>query len=233
MKKRIVGTILLVVMIASLCIPAFAADIDSNAGTITSADIDAEIQSQYENLYKTVYAQLEAQDALEYLDAYMEILSPGIETGVRQMYADECVEPQADFSGFQYGGTMYFHQTVNGLEADVLVTCMDRDNTLYYILNKESGSWIQAKTILVGILGAIPFAGNIVTALATTSTLLDKTAYQAINDARGYSKITTMSFGGNNGTSVLTGWPEYSSISLPSGAYNITAKRFPETDPWG
>lgn len=183
-------------------------------------------------IFDNVYRQLEVQDAVSLFETYKEILSPSIEMSVREKYNVAADRPNT------YANDTYTYYAPDGgvatyvsqLGAEVAVTCLDYNNSYYYVLG---GGSFQVETIIETILGFLPDWGNVFGGIFAFNSVADYFARQDIIEAGGYAKImnvydpVSMDQG-----SVVMGWDTYPRLYIydSDGAPEFTY--FPEYNPF-
>ena len=182
----------------------------------------------------TVYEQLEAQDALEYLPVYEDILYSQVEWQIRQStIANLSVNEFAERAGylywyFPYGGTGSYKYNNGSIE--VAVTCLDYDNSYYYILSQNV---VTAYDIIMSILGYIPVIGTVFSSLVNLETLVTSSANASIIDANGYAMIVSTKYSSDEtSASVLMGWSDAPYYILHDGSSNRQYEAFEYHNPW-
>lgn len=243
-KSRLIAMILSLSLLFS-AIPSIAfADTKSEEGKekkIVSREVfQAEVEKRLDEYMKDIIPQLEAQNALEEYDDFREIFYPDIELAVAMRFEEAGIviegtealttafNPNTAYFNFPYGGTIKYNDTTNY----VLKTCLDYDNSYYYILS--SVSQVSAAPIVQEILGYLPW-GGLYSALFTLQTMVDNLARNSVFNAGGYAMITTkQNLTTGNKVSVLTGWADHPYGTAPSAyAVNSQFQAFSQHNPWG
>lgn len=131
-----------------------------------------------------------------------------------------------------YGGIVCYSivEKESGDMFDVAVTCLDRDRTLDYILNK--GSTITMADACIGALGVLPVIGVGFSILSAYKTRVTTKEYKSIKDADGYAQITNIGIRVGNqpattGISTVEGWSTHTKYKTPDNAINRQVKFFP------
>lgn len=203
--KRLFAIILAFSFCLTLCTPAFAAERgDLRKTIITEA-------KRYDKTYQAVYEQLAAQDALEMLDDFMSILSPNRADAITANRGDDDEIPNIKAV---YGGSVqYVYQS--GYETkEVSVECMDYNNTYYYVLNPTTTS-VSAKSILLTILGYVPYLSYALSLAQEIQAIINQSARNDIYYAGGYGQITTIyNRTTQESSSVVTGWHSHPWINV-------------------
>ena len=125
------------------------------------------------------------------------------------------------------GGAIYYKSPVPDAEAsELVVTCLDRQRTLDYILDKESFS---VGTIIESIVGNLDEIGSATGFVLTLRSFADAAAKSSIKKAGGYTKIVnTYNPTYKEGASIVTGWSDHPFVVTPSDSYDHHVERFPE-----
>ncbi|QDY32650.1 hypothetical protein [Clostridium sporogenes] len=107
---------------------------------------------------------------------------------------------------------------------EVAVTCLDKDKSYDYFLNKYSFS---VSNILYRILGYIPNLGSVSGAVLDINGIADSVAISKVKEADGCAEIiNTYSREWGTKASILTGWSDCYNIYVPSNATNVKFTRF-------
>lgn len=228
MKKRLIALCLSFLMLsATTAVPALALENSIEADNAQQM-LDEEFERRMEILYSSVYYQLEAQDALDYIDLWMELLTPGLRAAV---YGDEnnnIIQSRATFSGYTYGGVLFYNLNINpSVTAACSVTGLDVEDTEIYLLCQVAESFEFSLEDLIIDVGSTLLGTEIFANLLDVCELfMNISVLQDIEAAGGYSKIWCVSYNGGPVQTLVSGWHEYSDIELESGAYNIVSKKF-------
>ena len=226
-KKKLTALVLALAMTVGLTQGAFAAE----PGEITEEQIQAEIQARTEEVYDLVYEQLEAQDAVDMIDSYMDIFIPSIEFEVMMKYNNGMIPYDDRMCVFAYGGMVSFTKVSNGDE--VVDTYLDAENSYAYILEEDT---LKVGDVLTMIIGYIPVLGTLTSTICNIQTIISKTNKQSIKNANGFARITNI-YNPSTGkkSSVCIGWSTH-----PTSDYydideceNFEREFFPETHPLG
>lgn len=201
-------------LITCLCITAGA--VDRSGGNIPSG-LDTVT-------YNAIYEQLEAQDALDMLDIFVQICASTNPKIVPYGSDDDITNVNAP-----YGGTMEYVTKDGSVRLDVAITHLDRDNTLYYVLSMQE---LKVSDVIIAILGYVPFIGPLASALGNARTVITAGTASSIKNAGGYAKlVTTARYDGT--VSIAEGWNRYPYMYLyDTSAYNIVTTKFPKHDPF-
>lgn len=210
--KRFISMLLTVVLVMQCTSTVFAADIQEKN---VEAAIENEIQSAKQELHNIIYDQLERQNALEHLPIYEEILFPRIEYQVMCKYGN--IPNVVSSNGDDY--SEYAHcEAPNGgvatytLERSTNINCVEtflnREDTLYYLLNKDDSFSFTLETAISTLVGAIPNYGTAYSGLLGVLMVLDRATNDSINRAKGYTDILVVDQGGT-GSYLITGWFQY------------------------
>ena len=164
-KKKLTALVLALAMTVGLTQGAFAAE----PGEITEEQIQAEIQARTEEVYDLVYEQLEAQDAVDMIDSYMDIFIPSIEFEVMMKYNNGMIPYDDRMCVFAYGGMVSFTKVSNGDE--VVDTYLDAENSYAYILEEDT---LKVGDVLTMIIGYIPVLGTLTSTICNIQTIISK-----------------------------------------------------------
>lgn len=121
-----------------------------------------------------------------------------------------------------YGGTVQYQTTIGGQTAQVSITCLDFDNSLYYILE-------QLETDPDGGSSA---AGELAAALGSAKAAVTSGAATSVKKAGGYAQIISILCSGQL-TSTISGWTGHPYIHLDDpSAIDVRIVSFQEHDPF-
>lgn len=193
-----------------------------------SGDMESDIQNEIEIARKEIYRQLEEQDALILMEVYEDIIYPQIEKQIRAEYRGEVnpfIEERASYYYAPKGGMVTYLTPISGYKpTEVAVTCLDRDKSYDYFLNKYSFS---LSSVLSTILGYIPDLGDVSGMILDIKGIADSLAISNVKNADGCAQIiNTYSREWGTKASLLTGWSDRYNIYVPSNATNVTFSRF-------
>lgn len=231
--KRIVSIILVGVLMLNCTAYAIGPDYSVESDIEKEQAIQKAIQEEMDDVMAVVYEQLEAQGALNHLSLYEEILLPQVEFKVRAEQSDEAIESLLTervgslYFYFTFGGTGYY-KTKNGDE--VAITCMDYDNSYYYVLTQQL---IKPSDVIKACLGYVPVIGWVFSTLVNIESVVTSAAYESIIAAKGYAMTiaTKHNYDGST-SSVLIGWNDYPAYFLPDGTSNRQSFGFQHHNPW-
>ena len=175
--------------------------------------------------WNAIYEQLEAQNALDMLDIFVQIYSSTNPGAVLYGDFDEITSVYAEF-----GGTMEYTTRQNNAKIDVAITHLDKDHTLYYVLDSYR---IKPEKIILAILGYLPFVGPIASTISNAEAIMTSQAANSIINASGYSKLVTTSYTGGGVVTTVAGWDRYPYMYLhDTSALNIKTTVFPKRNPF-
>lgn len=89
-----------------------------------------------------------------------------------------------------YGGHVHYRVTTRYEKKDVSTACMDRDDTLYFIL--DSMSSVSAKDVLLYVLGLVPFLSEGFSIAQGIQAYLDSETARSIRDNGGRAKLVSI-----------------------------------------
>lgn len=193
-----------------------------------SVNMESDIKNEIEIARKEIYRQLEEQDALILMEVYEDIIYPQIEKQIRSEYRGK-IHPLMDERASYYyapkGGMVTYLTPISGYKpTEVAVTCLDRDKSYDYFLEKNSFS---LSNIFSTKLGYIPNLGDVSGVLLDISGIADSLAISNVKAAGGCAQIiNTYSREWGTKASLLTGWSDRYNIYVPSNATNVTFSRF-------
>ena len=127
-----------------------------------------------------------------------------------------------------YGGTVQYQTTIGGQTAQVSITCLDFDNSLYYILEQletdpDGGS---------SAAGDSPYTDDLAAALDSAKTAVTSGAATSVKKAGGYAQIISILCSGQL-TSTISGWTGHPYIHLDDpSAIDVRIVSFEEHDPF-
>lgn len=127
-----------------------------------------------------------------------------------------------------YGGTVQYQTTINGQTVQVSITCLDFDNSLYYILEQletdpDGGS---------SAAGDSPYTDDLAAALDSAKTAVTSGVATSVKKAGGYAQIISIQCDGQL-TSTISGWTGYPYIALDDpSASDVRIVSFEEHDPF-
>lgn len=194
--------------------------------------MQAKIEQKKQSTYDLVYSQLRAQNALELMDVYEEILYPLIEVDVANEYGRKSASAATSYYAPNGGLLQYKFSSGGDYITEVAITGLDYDNSYYFVL---SNSQFTVYNVVQTILGFIPNAGYFASALFTMTSAVSGAAKSDILAAQGYA-LTINTYNSPTGAkaSVVTGWTDRFRLSVTtSGAYDINFTAYPKTNPWG
>lgn len=202
MKKKLTALFLALVMCMTVCAPAFAIDKNMTITPTTHSDSKEAIRAE-------IRRQLEAQDAMELYDAFVDILAPydnmsqtyGMNATPVSYYA-----PQGGVTGFKrevvYRGELVTYEyAVSHFDLEDSEALLDHSSNflLWDFLNSLFGSSLSS---LEDSLGAW------VTLLLKTATVAADFSEDLVEDAGGYARCVTVDSYDSCAT-VVTGWENY------------------------
>lgn len=217
-----VRVVLAMAMVVTMVGTAFAKE--ENVDIAMQNEIDARMDIIMEDVYR----QLEAQDGLVYLDVYEEFFLANVTHEVMMEYGIQTMDTDGKVNySLRNGGAIYYKSPVPDAEAsELVVTCLDRQRTLDYILDKESFS---VGTIIESIVGNLGEIGSATGFVLTLRSFADAAAKSSIKKAGGYTKIVnTYNPTYKEGASIVTGWSDHPFVVTPSDSYDHHVERFPE-----
>ena len=227
MKRKVTSMFLAMAMCVTMIGSAAAVEDTPSAHTTDSATIQEEIDARLDIIMDDVYLQLEAQDALVLLDVYEEYFLAEVTCEVMSEYGIEpYLEGKITYTLENGGAISYLSSIPNAQPTEVLVTCLERQRTLDYILDSYSFS---INTIIETILGGLGSIGDMSGPLLTMNSIVDSLALTSIDNANGYTKIVN-TYSREYGTtaSVVRGWDDPPFVVTPSNSYDHHIERFPE-----
>lgn len=118
------------------------------------------------------------------LNDYMELFLPGYGIVMR---GDDDEQPSRRAP---YGGHVHYRVTTRYEKKDVSTACMDRDDTLYFIL--DSMSSVSAKDVLLYVLGFVPFLSEGFSIAQGIQAYLDSETARSIRDNGGRAKLVSI-----------------------------------------
>ena len=132
MKRKLMSVVLAMAMVVTMVGTAFAKE--ENVDIAMQNEIDARMDIIMEDVYR----QLEAQDGLVYLDVYEEFFLANVTHEVMMEYGIQTMDTDGKVNySLRNGGAIYYKSPVPDAEAsELVVTCLDRQRTLDYILYK-------------------------------------------------------------------------------------------------
>ena len=222
MKRKLMSVVLAMAMVVTMVGTAFAKE--ENVDIAMQNEIDARMDIIMEDVYR----QLEAQDGLVYLDVYEEFFLANVTHEVMMDYGIQTMDTDGKVNySLRNGGTIYYKSPVPDAEAsELVVTCLDRQRTLDYILDKESFS---VGTIIESIVGDLGEIGSATGFVLTLRSFADAAAKSSIKKAGGYTEIVnTYNPTYKEGASIVTGWSDHPFVVTPSDSYDHHVERFPE-----
>lgn len=191
--KKFISLVLSCAIVLSLCIPAFAAETGSTTNT--------------QDLKDSIYRQLESQNALDLYDDFIRILIPN-ENASHQGFSTYGDEDERPTKKALYGGHVYYSYTEGYETKEVSMTCLDFNNSYYYILSEDIG--YNLNDITMDLLGFLPLAGTSsgLFSLGQVTRRIDSEAKRIIRDeTNGYAMITMVYNKSTQANAVvLTGW---------------------------
>lgn len=227
MKRKFLSLFTAMLIMFNLSVPAFAYGIDVTQSEITiEKTIQAEIEQEEERIFASVYRQLEAQDALDMMGIYEEILAPRIEAQVRLKYGDS-VSSNARFASYVMpnGGTLGYEQSAGVIVLDEFMTPEQYDDNIYssientvkvntaiYFIDK----YIKRKGLDLSLWGPA------YSVLSSAASYADWTATRNVVNADFYAEtIKVGMYGGTQESSVLVGWDRHPIATVGADAENV------------
>ena len=204
MKKKLTALALALAMTVGLTQGAFAAE-PKNEESIEDR-IQAEIQAKTEEVYDLIYEQLEAQNAVHMIDAFMDIYTPEIEFEVMQKY-NMGITPYSvnAYKTFNFpNGGMVAYETLDGRK--IVETYFDEDATKEYIKDNLS---FTVYNILLQMIGFIPEMKPYVTGLCILHTTINTSIREDIANADDYARVTSIEDPDLGMVSAARGWYEH------------------------
>lgn len=184
--------------------------------------IQKEIQKEIEIARQEIYIQLKRQNALILMETYEELIYPQIENQIWGEYTG--ITPMANYSA-PNGGFVTYLTPVSGYNpTELAITCLTRDDSYQYFLDRES---FTMSHLLSALFGYVPDYGDVSGTILTVQGLNDALAKKSVNNAGGCAKIINTR-SGIDGTraSLITGWSDRYNIYVPSNAYSLHITRF-------
>lgn len=190
---------------------------------VRTEEIENDIRQEIEIARKEIYRQLEQQDALILMEVYENIIYPQIEQQIRDEYRGVAVSSKHYHA--PNGGLVTYLSPLDGYKpTEVAVTCLNRDDSYEYLLNKYS---FTLSDVIYAILGYIPRLGSVSSTVLNINGFADSLAISKIKDAGGCAQIiNTYSREWGTKASLLTGWSDRYDIYVPSNATNVTFSSF-------
>ena len=222
MKRKLMSVVLAMAMVVTMVGTAFAKE--ENVDIAMQNEIDARMDIIMEDVYR----QLEAQDGLVYLDVYEEFFLANVTHEVMMEYGIQTMDTdgKVNYSLRNYDAIYYKSPVPDAEASELVVTCLDRQRTLDYILDKESFS---VGTIIESIVGNLDEIGSATGFVLTLRSFADAAAKSSIKKAGGYTKIVnTYNPTYKEGASIVTGWSDHPFVVTPSDSYDHHVERFPE-----
>lgn len=125
---------------------------------------------------------------------------------------------------------MEYKTRINGRDANVANSYLDRDNTLYFVLGQQE---LGVGDVLLSIVGYIPLVGPLASVASNAKAIVNSENAKAIKNAGGYAQITMTKYINDGATTTVSGWTRYPYMYLydPS-ASNIRTQEFAKHDPF-
>lgn len=228
--KKLISMILVVSMILCMSVTAFATNNTIQEDTIeveissVSAYGVSDIDSIDAVTKRGIQEQLEEQNALEMLDIHEYIYRTTNPSLVPYGSDDEYTNVYAP-----YGGMMEYQTRISGGKVNIANTYLDRNNTLYFVLEQQE---MGVGDILLSIVGYIPLVGPLASTIANAKAIVNSAAATSIKNAGGYAQITVTEY--NDGiTTSVGGWTRHPYMYLYDlSAFDIRTTVFEEYDPF-
>lgn len=205
-------------------------------------DIEQEINLRVSEKMQGIKEQLEQQDALDLIDTFEDIIYSQVRYTVykdhgMQMPASEAV-PYGDedevreppLYTMEYGGIVKYHK-----DGEIItVICMDRMKTLKMLVEYKINGWTDTawQTTLGELFDIIELPWeftSFVGIISTSVAVFNRTVYNEMNDADGYSmSITVQEDADDDGTTTLTGWDNHPDYQTPEGSTRWSCQFFDE-----
>lgn len=231
--KKVLSFVLALTMLATLSVPVLAVGADATNDSI-EAKIAAEIQREEEQVFGNIYEQLKAQDALDFMDIYKEILSPRIEAAVYARYGVDSELARASTTYvFNNGGTMGYNSISDAVVLDTFYTAdqyraylKDHTDVMEGIKGFSISSLLSYLKNKFGFLkdyaAEISKWGKIYDVLVLLVSLNNAMAQQSVNNADGFAEIINISTtGGVETVSTVIGWSNHPYVSVPPAASDV------------
>ncbi len=220
-KKKLTALGLALAMTVGLVQGVFAAEPKSEES------IEDRIQARTEEMYDLVYGQLEAQNAVDMIDDFMEIFIPEIEFEVMQKYGMGIVPYGTNGNRifmFTHGGAVRY-RTESGNE--ILATYLDEGDTTSYLLQKND---ITLREIFVGVMGEY-FDGTAFGAwfkvISAIDIAVDLAVRNDIQSAGGYARIIAIEDPDAGPVVVTYGWYTYPTVTYSDSVEILHREFFP------
>lgn len=230
--RSILRTSISLVLLLSILVVSCTSIFASNADEIikekpTMEKIQEEMEIEKQKTYADIYKQLEEQGATSHFQYYKDAVDDEIEFAIREKYDLNHVTTRASMEAktAKYGATLAYNAQLN---ATVLKTYMDYDNSYYYILS--TGSFV-IKTVLEAILGAVPKWGTAFTALFSLRTIVNEMGKDSVKKAKGYALVMNVK-SAMESSSILMGWNTYPKVPAVTNATGIKYKALPKHNPF-
>lgn len=209
--KKAISLVLVIALSMMMCVPAFAAEkrVGSNS-VATESQIQAEIQQAEEKEWSELYRQLEEQNALGLMDAFKEALRPQIEAQVRSQYNTASNAGPYNVNSISYyfpnGGYVAY---TGSLDAHVVKTCLNPDDTLHYAWNGTN----TLGDVFMNLLGYVPGL-QIIGVAGTLQLILSIIEKNDVEAADYYAEILHIESGADSAT-VMSGWDNHPYCIIP------------------
>ena len=185
-------------------------------------DIEQEINLRVSEKMQGIKEQLEQQDAL---DHGMQMPTSNVVP-----YGDEDEVREPPLYTMEYGGIVKYHK-----DGEIItVICMDRMKTLKMLVEYKINGWTDTawQTTLGELFDIIELPWeftSFVGIISTSVAVFNRTVYNEINDADGYSmSITGQEDTDDDGTTTLTGWDDHPDYQTPEGSTRWSCQFFDE-----
>ena len=231
MKYRHIKRIIAITVLLVLSINNFAFAYADSSTDVENKEISSEIQEKKKEMHDLVYEQLAAQNALELLPVYEEILYPEIEQEVYSKYNISSHASSKTYTATNGGLLQYKFDSDSETTTQVAIMGLDYDNSYYYVLSNNE---FTMQDVVSNILGFVPGVGTFSSVLFTCVSIANGQANSSIKSAGGYAKvINTYSSPSGAKASVVTGWTDRFNLTVTTtGAYDVKFTAFSKTNPW-
>lgn len=223
--KKLISCVLVSTMLFSLSVPAYADEASASLATPSEAEIQAEIEKMEQLVWKDLYNQLEAQDALDGIEYFMNDLRTEIAMSVYQKYGiTPKAVPKSMWSITMPDGGVAIYE--GDLNVEKTVTCLTPTSA------KTALGLGSSVTTLASFLNAAfkKIAGSVIPLLSVAILAAKIQLWHARNvaeDSGYYIKVLGYSWGsGAESGSYTYAWDTYpmcyitDSVKAPRVIYN-------------